>query len=113
MTIYISGRITGHEQEAQKQFAAAAQRLRAAGHTVINPFELDHRAHDKSWQSYMRVCIAAMMQAEAVYMLDGWTASKGARAEYTTAAAIDIEIYREARQLDQIRLGITTQTKAA
>ena len=84
MKVYISGRITGHESKAQKQFAAAERKLKEIGYVPVNPFNLDHN-HDKSWESYMKVCIKALMECDAILLLTDWHKSRGACIEYELA----------------------------
>ncbi|AFG37652.1 DUF4406 domain-containing protein [Spirochaeta africana] len=92
MIVYISGPITGKENGNSDAFSAAAEKLTAAGHTPINPHELQHD-HDKSWESYMRVDIKALMDADAVLLLDGWNHSNGAHLENAIARAVGIPAY--------------------
>lgn len=51
--IYISGKISGIENEAPELFAKAEKELQAMGFETVNPMTLNHQ-HDKSWHSYMR-----------------------------------------------------------
>ena len=95
MKIYISGRITGMPiEEAQQSFAAMEAILIKAGATVVNPVTLTHD-HDKTWISYMRECIIALMACEAVVMLDTWSLSKGACVEFNLAFDLGMKIYNE------------------
>ena len=48
--IYISGKISGIENEATELFAKAEKELQAKGFETINPMTLNHE-HDKSWHS--------------------------------------------------------------
>jgi hypothetical protein len=68
MRIYISGKITGIEQEALALFAKAEAFLKEQGHTPVNPMALPH-LHDKEWHSYMREDIKALCACDAIYML--------------------------------------------
>lgn len=46
--VYISGKISGIEQEAAYLFEQAEKKLQAEGLKVINPMKLQHQ-HNKSW----------------------------------------------------------------
>jgi len=50
MKIYISGKITGIEEEAIKRFEFAQNKLKSADFEVVNPMKLEHN-HDKSWEA--------------------------------------------------------------
>ena len=91
MIIYIAGKVSGIEIEARVLFKRAEIELLIQGHDVINPMELEHD-HDKTWQSYMRECISAMMKADALYLLPNWRESKGARIEVQLAHNLGIKI---------------------
>ena len=91
MIIYIAGKVSGMEDKARFLFRIAEKELNLQGHDVINPMELEHD-HDKTWQSYMRECISAMMKADALYLLPNWRESKGARIEVQLAHNLGIKI---------------------
>ena len=94
MRIYISGKITGIEQEARALFAAAEAQLLALGHEPINPMGLPH-LHDKEWHSFMREDIKALCDCDGILLLHNWQDSQGARLEYTVAAGLGLDIYLE------------------
>lgn len=77
MKIYLAGKITG-DRDYRAKFAAAAEKITAQGHIVLNPAELPEGMQQ---QDYMRICIAMMDCAEAVAFLPDWAESRGARAE--------------------------------
>lgn len=91
MIVYIAGKVSGMEMQARVFFKRAEIKLLLQGHDVINPMELEHD-HDKTWQSYMRECISAMMRADALYLLPNWRESKGARIEVQLAHNLGIKI---------------------
>jgi nucleoside 2-deoxyribosyltransferase len=92
--IYISGKISGIEQEAEKLFAQAEELLTNQGFDVVNPFKLEHN-HDKTWLSYMRVCIQALCGCDAIYILKNHVDSKGALIEIDIAIRLGLEIKLE------------------
>ncbi|MFY8161966.1 MAG: DUF4406 domain-containing protein [Candidatus Kapaibacteriota bacterium] len=92
MVVYISGKITGLDIEIVKQlFQDAETKLIELGYEVINPLKLPND-HDKTWESYMKVCIAYLTKCDAIYMLDGWENSRGANLEYYLAYELKIKV---------------------
>jgi hypothetical protein len=92
--IYISGRISGIENEAPKLFAIAEKKLRAQGFVVVNPMTLNHD-HDKTWESYMREDIKALCDCDEIYMLSNWPDSRGAIVEHGLAHTLGLKIRYE------------------
>lgn len=107
MKIYISGAISGRPlNEARTEFEAEAERLRAAGHTVVNPFDVAPHAdchcpsaHGSSgsgsgheWACYLRGDLAAMLDCDTILLLPGWEGSHGSRLELTVAAAVGLHV---------------------
>ena len=90
MKVYISGKITGIETEAFELFAKAETQLRELGYEPINPMTLIHE-HDKSWHSYMKVCIKALCDCDAIYLLPNWGESKGANLEKEIASNLGLK----------------------
>jgi hypothetical protein len=95
MKIYISGKISGIENQAEELFARAEKELLARGFQPVNPMSLNHN-HDKSWHSYMREDVKALCECEAVYMLSNWSDSKGAIIEHTIAMYLGLKIHYQA-----------------
>ena len=91
--VYISGKITGREKEAEKEFAEAEKKLTAAGLTPVNPFSFN-KDHDQTWESYMRVCIIELCKCNTIYMLPNWKDSRGARLEYKLAKKLGLHVLR-------------------
>lgn len=92
--IYISGKITGIENEAFALFKVAEIELNRKGYSVVNPMTLSHE-HDKTWHSYMKVCIKALCDCEEVFMLKNWIDSKGAIIEHTISLYLGLVINYE------------------
>ena len=94
MKIYISGKISGIEEEAFRLFDSKEKVLMDQGHDVVNPMKLRHD-HDKSWKSYMIEDIKALVDCDAIYMLKNWTESQGAVIEHGLAESLGINIVYE------------------
>jgi Asp-tRNA(Asn)/Glu-tRNA(Gln) amidotransferase A subunit family amidase len=91
--IYISGKISGEIEEAEKRFEKAEKGLKKLGYEVVNPMKLPHN-HDKSWESYMRECIKALMDCTHIYLIrENITSSKGVQIEINLALQLDIKIW--------------------
>jgi hypothetical protein len=89
--IYISGKISGIEDEAIELFAKAEKDLQAQGHDTINPMTLNHE-HDKSWHSYMKEDVKAMCDCDEIFMLSNWIDSTGATLEHLIANYLGLKI---------------------
>lgn len=90
--IYISGKITGlEENEAYELFAKAEKELQSKGFEVVNPMTIEHN-HDKSWLNYMKTDIKALMECDAIYMIHNWETSKGAKIERQLAIDLGMKV---------------------
>ena len=93
MKIYISGQITGLElEEAKVLFEEAEILLLERGYIPINPMKLNPHTDGKTWKEYMLDDLDALFDCEAIYLLDNWQESKGARIEYQIAKEMDMVI---------------------
>jgi hypothetical protein len=92
MRIYIAGPMTGLPDLNFPAFNAEAERLRAAGHEVINPAEINAGRELEGWHACMRRDIAALMTCDVVQLLPGWQNSVGARIECDTATKVAIRV---------------------
>ena len=97
MKIYLSGKISGIENQAPELFEKAEKELQAKGFEVINPMKLNHQ-HDKSWHSYMKEDVKAMCDCDSIYMLSNWTDSKGAVIEHLIANYLGLTIQYQTKQ---------------
>ena len=82
MIIYIAGPMTGKPDYNFREFSIAAFMIEEKGHTAINPAMLPRNLDDKR---YLPICMAMIDAADAIYMLDGWEDSLGAKAEIAYA----------------------------
>lgn len=95
MKIYISGKISGTNlTETRKRFAAVAKAMKRIGVEPVNPLENGLTEHD-SWEAHLAKDIIDLLQCNAIYMLQGWEDSKGARIEYHIATKIGMPIMYE------------------
>lgn len=80
MKLYLAGPMSNLPEWNFPAFHAAAAKLRADGHEVINPAELNPDT-TMEWHQCMRVDIAALVTCEGIALLPGWRNSKGATLE--------------------------------
>ena len=77
--IYIAGRITG-VPKYWEAFEKAEDALTAMGFIVLTPTRLPYNLSN---EKAMKICLAMIDQADAVYFLPGWNQSVGANLEMT------------------------------
>lgn len=75
--IYIAGPITGVDKYWEA-FEKAEDELTAKGFVVLTPTRLPHNLGNAK---AMKICLAMIDQADAVYFLPGWHMSIGANLE--------------------------------
>ena len=93
MKIYISGQITGLKLvDARALFERAEILLQERGYIPVNPMKLNPHTVGKTWKEYMLDDLNALFDCEAIYLLDNWQDSKGARIEYQVAKEMDMVI---------------------
>ena len=89
--IYISGAMTGKPDLNFPRFNQEAARLRSMGYEVVNPAELNPDP-SASWHDCMKRDLKALLDCDALAMLDGWQTSTGAHLELNIAHRVGIEI---------------------
>lgn len=90
--IYIAGKVTGEPiAECTMKFGAAQKELEAMGFEVVNPITLvnDWKC---TWDKAMRLCIAALMQCDTIFLLPDAYESKGAKLELDLAKMVGINV---------------------
>lgn len=92
MKIYIAGPMTGLPESNYPAFHSAARRLRELGHTVLNPAENPVPPCGGTWQGYMRLALAQLVQCECIVLLPGWSESKGALIERWLAQVLQMDV---------------------
>lgn len=113
MKIYLAGPMRGYPEFNFPAFHAAAATLREQGHFVFSPAERDNERHGKDISKgnvngdetvaakehgfNLREALLDDLrficaEADAIALLPGWKASKGANAEKATADALGLEV---------------------
>jgi len=107
MRYYISGPMTGYPGDNRAAFARATSRLRAAGHQVVDPTEMDMVYNDAGdvgdgtpsplWRMFIArdVSIILSSQFDRIMALDGWERSRGARMEVMAAVMCGTRVVDE------------------
>ena len=80
MKIYIAGPMTGYPELNFPAFHHAASVLRAAGHEVVNPAEVNPNP-DAEWTACMFRDLKELTACDGILMLEGWEKSPGAQIE--------------------------------
>lgn len=115
MKLYLAGPMRGYPEFNSTAFHSAAAMLRAQGYEVFNPAERDEKEFgvvsvpsgnmdDMSLKVGMtalairRNCFKAdtdwiCTESDGIFLLKGWSASKGARAEKALIEALDLPVY--------------------
>ncbi|MEJ5148998.1 DUF4406 domain-containing protein [Comamonas sp. MYb396] len=90
--IYVAGPMTGLPDFNFPAFNTAANELRAEGWHVENPAE--HGILDGAqWSDYMHTDLQQLSTCCAIYLLPGWSKSRGATLEAHVAQALGMAVY--------------------
>nr|DAT58458.1 MAG TPA: protein of unknown function (DUF1937) [Caudoviricetes sp.] len=92
MTIYISGPMEGIEGY-EKNFKVAEEKMKEAGHEVVNPAEIDGEGMTR--EELLALDLWMLEECNAIYMLKGWQQSRGANREYGFALGQHMAIMYE------------------
>lgn len=94
MKIYISGKISGTHDYLER-FKKAEDILKADGWQVINPAAIgDLLPKNTTYKQYMQLDLMLLSMCDAIYMINGWENSEGAKAEHQYAEALGLVIIR-------------------
>lgn len=89
--IYISGPMTGLPDLNFPAFHKAEAELVSEGWTVLNPASLG-LVPGADWHDYLRWDIAMLATCEAIFLLPGWSQSKGVALELHIAKKLEMQI---------------------
>lgn len=92
MKIYISGPITGHAYNwVEAKFRTAEKELKGLGYDPVNPLD-NGLPRSAPWIRHIGRDIELLLECGAIYMLEGWQESKGARIELAVAVEHGINV---------------------
>ena len=94
LKIYIAGPMTGLPDLNFPAFKHNADRLRMAGFRVNSPHELNLPA-DTPWADCMRPALKSMLDCDIIFMLNGWSSSRGAQVEFALAQKLGFGVIYE------------------
>ena len=85
MKIYLSGKITG-TTDYMERFSAKQMDLESKGYEVVNPASINSLLpKSTTWKEYMSMCYPMIDMCDAIYFMDGWEESAGAKIEFDYA----------------------------
>jgi len=93
MRIYLAGPMRGYPDNNASAFVEATVRLRGLGHEVWSPIEADAQADDLGILACMQRDLPALMQQQAVVLLDDWNRSHGACLERHVADVVGLQVF--------------------
>lgn len=85
MKVYISGAITGNKHY-KRQFKKAERKLKKRGFDVFNPCIVPNIF---TYAEFMKIDLMALECCDLIYMLKGWTSSRGAKMELQRARELN------------------------
>lgn len=97
-TIYIAGPITG-VKNYREAFERAENDLTALGYIPLSPARLPE---GMACAQYMRICLAMIDVADAVWLLPGSIKSSGALTEYTYSMYIGKPVALNNEELEEV-----------
>jgi nucleoside 2-deoxyribosyltransferase len=97
MRIYLAGPMRGYADNNVAAFNHAATALRTLGHAVWSPAEHDQKLSVDDSPGFIREVfrrdLDALLQQEAVVLLDGWNRSHGAALERHAADVVGMPVF--------------------
>lgn len=99
MKIYISLPITGCDIERCKERAERAKmNIYKKGHTPVSPFDVCPK-QKKPYAMYMGKDIQALLGSDAIFLLTGWSESRGCQLEWRCAQIYNKNIYKHLSEI--------------
>jgi len=91
MRIYLSGPMSGMPDHNFPAFHRYAAELRAAGHDVVSPAEINADT-SASWQQCLRADIRELAGCDSIALMPGWQMSDGAQLELHVAHRLGLHV---------------------
>ena len=90
--VYVSGPMTGIKNLNIEAFEIAEKRLLEIGYDVVNPHKVCENVEPKTWNACMRADIKALMDCDEIYLLAGYSQSRGAMIERDLAKKLGMRV---------------------
>ena len=104
--IYISGPISGVSLEtAYNNFTNAEVQLLEEDYEPVNPFN-NGLPSNATWEEHMRADLKLLLDCDAIYMLEGWEKSRGARIEYALAVDLKMDVQYQCRYSNGLNIDL-------
>ena len=87
--------MTGLPEFNYPAFRSAGEQLERRGFRVLNPVDAEKfndTGKPQAWDWYMRHALRMVLEADALALLPGWEASKGATLEVHVASALKLDV---------------------
>lgn len=96
--VYIGGKMTGMtKEESQALFNRAEAALKLVGYKVVNPWKI---RVPKYYSGQLLRSLKELAKCDAIFLLENWTDSNGAKCEYWFAKGMGLEIMFEDTNFD-------------
>lgn len=103
LVIYVSGPYTAPSEDGVaanvRRAEDAAAALMRDGHTPLCPHSHSHgwERYGFAWGDFIRIDLVLLERCDAIYMLSGWEASKGALMEFEHAFLRRMPVYYQGK----------------
>ena len=92
--------MTGLEDFGAEKFDRVAEILEKEGFTAFNPLCIGREiGFKKPYLTYMAILLPALIRCDAIYLLDNWKKSRGARFEYLVAKFFQLQVIYEKKDI--------------
>lgn len=95
LRVYVAGPMSNLPDFNYPAFYDAEKRLSRFGYDVENPARHFDGDQTRPYKDYMREAVRALTRCDAIYLMDGWEQSEGARFELEVSRRIGLAVMFE------------------